>query len=281
MRRAAALAAAVASAIAAAPAAAAPVTEVAGSGQVLAALSYDQSRQGYSGLRVTVARAGRVLVGQALPTGCGADPCPVAPAHRAAGRRSVNVRDLDRDGEPEAIVDLFTGGAHCCTVSFIWSFDAATGGYRRLRHNWLDAGYRLVDLGRDRSLELRSRDARFAYAFSSYAESYLPVRVLRFRRGKLADVSRRFPRLLRADARSALRLYRRHRGGRINVRGMLAAYAADRYRLGSRRAARRTLFRALRRGDLGPAFAFDTGPFGRAYIGRLDRFLRRLGYARR
>jgi hypothetical protein len=280
MRRAAVLSALLV-AVAAAPAAAAPVTEVAGSGQVIASLSYDQSRQGYANLRATLARGGRVLVSQALPTGCDTGPCPVAPAYRWAGRRSVIVRDLDGDGEPEVVVDLFTGGAHCCTVSFVWSFDAATGSYRRLRHNWLDAGYRLVDIGRDGSLELRSRDARFAYAFSSYAESYLPVRVLRFRAGRLTDVSRRFPRLLRADARGALRLYRRHRGGRINVRGMLAAYAADRYRLGGRRAARRTLFRALRRGDLGPAFAFDSGPFGRAYIERVDRFLRRLGYARR
>ena len=64
----------------------------------------------------------------------------------------------------------------------------------------------------------------------------------------------------------------------MNVRGILAAYAADRYRLGERTAARRTLFRALRRGDLDRAYPLDPGPFGRAYITRLDRFLKRIGY---
>ena len=56
----------------------------------------------------------------------------------------------------------------------------------------------------------------------------------------------------------------------MNVTGVLAAYAADRYRLGERSGARKTLLRALKRGDLAPQ--------GRSYISRVDRFLRKIGY---
>jgi hypothetical protein len=220
------------------------------------------------------------LVNQSLPTGCGdRDPCGVTPARRASDEDSVLLRDLDGDREPEVLVDLYTGGAHCCTVSAIYTYREGSGRYRRVRHNWLDAGYRLRDLRDDDLLEFRTGDARFGYRFSSYAESYLPVRILGFRDARLVDVTRRHRRILRADARRALRLYRRVRDREVNVRGVLAAYAADRYRLGERRGARRALLRALRRGDLAPAYELDRGPFGHAYITRLDRFLRRIGYS--
>ena len=79
----------------------------------------------------------------------------------------MRLRDLDGDREPEVIVDLFTGGAHCCSVSAIYSFAEGSGKYAPLRHNWRDAGYRLQDLRDDGKLELRTRDARFGYRYSS------------------------------------------------------------------------------------------------------------------
>ncbi|HEU0023875.1 MAG TPA: hypothetical protein VFQ12_04570 [Thermoleophilaceae bacterium] len=265
----------------AAPASAAPVSEKVTSGNVTAELTYERDGDDYSDFHVKIERDGAVMVDRAVRSGCSDEPCGVVPAGRAAKDDSVVLRDLDADREPEVIVDLFTGGAHCCTVSTIYSFVEGAG-YSRLRRNWRDAGYRLRDLKGDGKLEFRTGDARFGYLYSSYAESYLPVRILRFsaRRG-LVDVSRSHRRWLRADARRALRLYRRVRDRAVNVRGILAAYAADLYRLGERRAARRTLFRALRRGDLEKRYELDFGPVGRAYIRRLDRFLRKSGYTAR
>jgi hypothetical protein len=219
-------------------------------------------------------------VDEALEKGCKeGEACGYLPAFSGAGEKSIATRDLDGDGEPEVLVALYSGGAHCCTISTIWGFDAATGAYTRLRHNWLDAGYRLRDVGRDGTLEFDSRDARFAFAFAPYAFSWLPVQVYRWRDGKLVDVTRKFPKLLRRDAKRAFRTYRRVRREKdANVRGVLAGYAADKYRLGQRRRANRALRRALRRGDLDKAYAFDSGPFGRKYIKRLKRLLKRYGY---
>ena len=40
-----------------------------------------------------------------------------------ASPRPLTVRDLDGDGEPEVLVDLYTGGAHCCFYTVILRFD--------------------------------------------------------------------------------------------------------------------------------------------------------------
>jgi hypothetical protein len=268
----------------AAPAAdAAVVEEVVTSGQVTATLSYDKRKDGtYRDFRAKVVRAGQTLVDEALPEACPAAPeaCSALPANAGAGEKSIIARDLDRDGEPEVITDLYTGGAHCCTVSTLYGFDAATAGYRRVVRNWLDAGYFLRDFGRDGVVELESRDARFAYRFASYVESFLPLQVFRYRSGRLVDVTPGFRKQLRKDAKRALRLFRRYRDSKnVNPRGFLAGWVADKYRLGQRRAANRALRRLLRRGELGKTAPFQVGPAGRRYVKQLRRFLRKLGYS--
>ncbi len=263
--------AAFAALVLAAPAAAAPVTETATSGTVTAHLTYEHKGTDYSKFHVTIERDGKKLFDRPVPSGCKSEPCGVVPANRAAGKDSVAVRDVNGDREPDVIVDLFTGGAHCCEVSAVYSFVEGSGTYSVRRHDWADAGYRLRDLGKDGQFEFYSADARFGYRYSSYAESYLPVRIFRLDKGRLVDVTTSFRGVLRADARSALRLYRKQRSRPdVNVRGVLAAYAADRYRLGERKAARRTLLRALKRGDV-----------DRPYIARVDRFLRKIGYTQK
>ena len=265
--------------LAGAPAAAAAlVEEVVTSGQVTATLSYDKRKNGtYRDFHVSIVRGGQTLVDEDLPEGC--RTCFALPANAGAGEKSIVARDLDGDDEPEVIASLYTGGAHCCTVSTLYGFQAASGDYRRIRRNWRDAGFRLRDIGRDGTVEFDSRDARFAYAFASYAESFLPLQVFRYRAGRLVDETTSFRRLLRKDARRAFRLYKRYRNHRdVNPRGFLAGWVADKYRLGERRAANRALRRALRRGHLGKTAPFQVGPAGRAYIRQLKRFLRKLGY---
>ena len=257
---------------------AAPVEEVVTSGQVTATLSYDKRQNGtYRDFRAKVVRAGQTLVDEALPEGC--RTCFAMPGNAGAGEKSIVARDLDEDAEPEVIVSLYTGGAHCCTVSTLYGFQAAGGAYKRVRRNWRDSGYRLRDIGRDGVIEFDSRDANFAYAFASYAESYLPLQIFHYAGGRLADDTRSFRRLLRRDARRALRLYRRYRDDEdVNSRGFLAGWVADEYNLGRRRAANRLLRRELRRGNLEDRNPFSVGPAGRRYVKQLKRFLRKLGY---
>ena len=141
------------------------------------------------------------------------------------------MRDLDGDGEPEVLVDVSTGGAHCCAVSWVLRWDGAT--YAAVAHNWGDAAYRLQDVDGDGAPEFRSADTRFAYAFTAYAFSGFPVMTLAYRQGVFRDVTRRHEALVRQDARRQMREYRKRRSGRFSL-GVLAAWTADQYLLGKR-----------------------------------------------
>jgi hypothetical protein len=228
----------------------------------------------YHDLRLRIARAGQTLVdGPVSAPGCEEPYC--VPGGGLDGT-SVRVRDLDGDGEPEVLLDLFTGGAHCCVKTRVYWFDGA--GYRSLVHDFRDLGYRLRDLGGSTAPEFVSGDGRFGYLFASFASSVFPLQVWAFRHGALVDVTRRFPARVRADARHAWRLYRKARAsGVYEPRGAIAAWAADRYLLGRRAATLRHL-RALARSGALPG---DMPRSQAAFVRRLDRTLRRLGYARR
>jgi hypothetical protein len=191
------------------------------------------------------------------------------------------VRDLDGDGEPEVVLDVWTRGAHCCSESLIYHYDPARRTYGLTFRDWGNAGYRLVTLDEDRTPELRSADDRFAYAFTSYAASADPIRIWRFDRGQLLDVTGRFPKAVEADAAMWWREYvrLRTRADRPDVRGILAAWLADQHLLGRRDEGWQTLEAAYVRGELGPRSELAGWPQGRAYLQALRTYLRKLGYA--
>lgn len=157
---------------------------------------------------------------------------------------TILVQNLDLDGEPDIIIDNFSGGAHCCVTSWIYHYNTTARRYMLTRHDWGNAGYRLEDLemslyrpgdlGRDRvnGLEFRTRDDRFAYAFASYAGSFYPVQVWRFRRGQMLDVTRQYPQLIRASAYQNWLGYQQTQNDIEGGRAALAAYLADKYMLG-------------------------------------------------
>jgi hypothetical protein len=197
---------------------------------------------------------------------------PVRALTRFSQPVGLVVRDLDGDGEPEVILDVYTGGAHCCTHSLIYRYDAGDHRYRLGVHDWGNVGYHIVDLDRNGRPEFRSADDRFAYAFTSFAASVFPVRVWRFDRGLLFDVTRHFPALVAGDARSNWHLYLRYRQERSDVRGVLAAWLADEYLLGRAEEGWRRLKGLSREHALGPGAA--------AYLKALRSFLQRLEYPR-
>jgi hypothetical protein len=100
------------------------------------------------------------------------------------------VRDLDGDGEPEAIVGGFTGGAHCCVLALVYRWNGS--GYATFENNFRDPGYRLVDLDHNGRYEFRTADARFAFLYGSFAESVFPIQTLRFEGTGFADVTDEF-----------------------------------------------------------------------------------------
>ena len=229
----------------------------------------------YTNVRLKITRGGAVLHDARVPAPC--EECPTNPA--GGGEPdipSLRLRDLDGDGEPEALVDLYTGGAHCCTYTQIYGYHAATNAYRRFKAGWGDVGYELVDLDGDGPPEFRSADPRFAGAFTAYVASGFPIQLWRWTSGRLTDVTRNYRSLIKANLRGYLKLYREVRRDRDgDVRGFLAAYVADKYLLGQGDTAFDLVYAAYRRGELNPPFGSLRG---KRYISALRRYLRRWGY---
>ncbi len=152
------------------------------------------------------------------------------------GRQAVTVEDLDRDGEPEVLLDLYSGGAHCCFSTWIYHYtQGAIPLYSPLVHDWGNAGHRLEDLDGDGSLEFVSADDAFSYAFTSYAASRRPPRIWRFDGRQLENVTREYPKLIEEDAVrcwSAFEELSPKDPKGDEVRGVAAAYVADHCLLG-------------------------------------------------
>lgn len=193
---------------------------------------------------------------------------------------AVKVRDLD-GGEPEVLVDLYSGGAHCCLFTLILRWDAAAGRYRPSLGYWGNYGSRLADLDGDGLPEFSAFDERFVYAYTAYVFSSAPIRIWSYRAGKLADVTRSFPALIEKSATTNLGYYRKGRAEKnTDVRSYVAVYVADEYLLGDSAEGKRVLDLALRRGDLSHDDPLLGLPAGKAFVAALMRDLGRWGYTR-
>ena len=266
---------AVGAAVAAAGSAPAPVrSETAASGIVRATITYSIP-PGYASydVRLAVDRAGkRVFEKRVPPYTRKLDQIRPVAVH---GGKAVHVRDLDGDGEPEILVDLFWGGAHCCWYSRIYRWIAARRTYASRAQFWGNFAYRLADLERDRRWEFVSADNRFAYAFTSFADSSWPIRIWTYRAGRLVHTTRAYAAVVARDAADQWRRYRARRG-RLPVRGFIAAWAADQCLLGRCDAAFGRL-QTLKATFSGPIDRQTSGPPGR-FLRDLRAFLRETGY---
>jgi hypothetical protein len=145
-------------------------------------------------------------------------------------RGPLAVLDLDGTGEPEVLLDLYSGGAHCCESTRIYFRRSGSGSYGVVSHDWGNSGYRLEDLDGDGRLEFVSADDAFSYAFTSYAASRRPPRIWRFDGKRLAVVTRKFPKLLEEDAAECWAAFEAESPGDATgntTRGLAGAYVAD------------------------------------------------------
>ena len=85
-------------------------------------LSYtaNKDRTQFKNLKVDIERGGALLLTTTLPKY--KDFWPGG----AIDDSSIDVRDLDGDGEPEVQVKLYSGGANCCLSGLVYSYRAAT-----------------------------------------------------------------------------------------------------------------------------------------------------------
>jgi hypothetical protein len=259
-----------------------PVTERATAGHLTIELSYlfdeatDDFEQRYTQVHVRVSRAAAVLLDADIQRICpGCSAWPASGGDPASS--SVTARDLDGDGEPEAMLDLHTGGAHCCLYTTFFRY--VNGQYVRRVHNWSNPGYRLRDLGADRRPEFLTGDDRFNYAFSCYACSGVPVLVQRFERGRLVNVTRRFPKTIRADAARWWAVYKKAVRLRVYPTGILPAYLADEYLAGRGASGWARVRKAVAQPDW-PKLAEPRWRNRSGYLAAVRRFLVKTGYAR-
>jgi hypothetical protein len=181
----------------------------------------------------------------------------------------LQVRDLDKDNEPEIILDIFSGGAHCCTFSLIYRYDAKTQKYTAITHPWGNGGrYGIQDVNKDGNLEFVDRDDRFAYKFSSYAGSRYPLQIWQYRQGKMIDVTRRYPQQVKNHADQLWQEYITTKNHFEGGKAILAAYLADKYLLGEGEDGWRRVQEAYRGSDRSQFFS------------ELRKFLGETGYIR-
>ena len=258
--------------------------ETATNGTVTAELSYVVRTRGrgrfqfdeFTNFRVKITRAGQLLYNE--PVG---DPCHqfCTPTETALTRHHIALRDLNADGEPEAIVGLFTGGANCCVLVLAYGYDAAANVYRRARLD-TGGGYVARDYRDDGVIELVGDDFRFRCLFTCGACGPRPIRIWHYGLRRFEVVTRDFPGKIRSHARRMRRFYERvrHRDEAAFVKGALTPLVADLCLLDRCGRGFRVVRAAIRRGELDRRSPFDVSPLGREYLRALKRFLRRTGY---
>jgi hypothetical protein len=249
-----------------------PHVERARSGSVDAVFSYsyDAAKFRFTRQRLIIRRSGVTRFAAPLrqPPDGGFN---AQPAGYFSHRRSVSLSDLDGDGEPEVLLDLYWGGAHCCWYTQIYRYIPSAARYRPVVHVWGNFSYVLADLDHNGHQELVTRDNRFSYVFGSFADSRWPIQILRYRLGRLTVATKSYPGELVRDAAALWSAALKRPDNRSN-QGIVAAWAADECLLGHCALAFRKIDQLSRSGRIHgerDRLAFET---------RLRSFLRRTGY---
>jgi hypothetical protein len=220
----------------------------------------------YRKLHLRVSLDGKTVFDQGL---CNAQTCGIATQH------TLSLRNVWGGSVPEVLLDTYSGGAHCCFGTTVVFLDGPRAG-RTVFKLWGDPGDRLLTRGG--TTVFLSADDRFAYEFTSFAGSGLPIEVLTLdANGAFENVTRAWPGLIRADAKQWWKGYVSLRGkSGDDVRGLVGAWCADEYLLGEGQACESELKRALGKGYLqGPTI----WPQNDTFVALLHRQLERWGYS--
>jgi hypothetical protein len=263
--------------LAAAPAALAMTTQTATAGNVTATFSFAGKYPNYRSLMLSIAQAGTVLYNQPVTSKYCGPYC--APGDATTTGSSVHAVDLDATGTPNVLLDLYSGGAHCCTIEQLFTFDPTTMTYDVVEHDFGDPGYRLEDLSSNGQLQFVTADDSFAYTFTDFAASGLPLQIVSFSAGKFTVVTGSYPKLIAKDAALWLKAFKSMAKSKYQDSvGVIAAWAADEDELGNSRQVSTYLRQQARLGHLNSALGNVGEPGGTRFIANLNKFLRRHGY---
>jgi hypothetical protein len=248
-------------------------TEVAELGPISATFSYDggSNESGFArqaDLNLTITRGGTVvyqapITSEQCPEGCeGAYETP-----------DVHIVSLEGSGEPDVVLELWSGGASCCYLDQIFSYKAGSP-YTIFKHVFGRTRPTLIQLGPSGTIGLTGSDERFEGAFTDDGASGRPLQLWTFADGHLTDVTRHYPSLI---SKAAVKQWGSFRHApRDDDVGFMAGWAADELMLGRRSLVRTTLARELHAGRLrGPPIV---GVSGSRFVHNLKTKLREWGY---
>ena len=234
--------------------------------------TYPQSKDA----RLTIWKSGTVIYDEKVHSSwCGSECWPNS---NAGPVRVLHIVHLSSSGDAAVVLDLFSGGAHCCAIEQVFSI-GATSHVTRREHNFGNPGVRLVKLGSGATTYFLSANDAFAYEFTDYAASGMPIEILSFSHSSFHNVTKNFPRLIAGDAAQWMRAFKSQASSKYQDSvGVIAAWAADEDMLGHSRAVATFLSAQASAGHLRSALD-PVVASGKKFVVALQAFLRRQGYA--
>jgi hypothetical protein len=247
-------------------------------GKIDATLSYE-TRPDFTGLkyrrmRLVVHRAGKLVIDWLFQAG-------------QESQVTLTLRNVWGDSQPEALVEINTGGNTCCVDLAV----GLTGGGTQRGRLLMQGGFAFGGWDgqwHDGTFDFISTDYRFYCAFTSCAGTSTPIQIFAIdtEGDRFIDVTRSRPDLIKADALSLWQVYLRGKGPPDkfdSVLGILGPWCADEYLLGQESRCDRALNQVLAHGYLNGWFGGDVGTAngGRAAIDLLQRTLAAWGYDHR
>ncbi len=213
-------------------------TEISEFDKVRAEFSFVREAENAKNMRIKIIRDGQTLLDEPvlIPTRSLVDNPDKKPSEEVSEGRflSLRVRDFDGDKEPEVLAELVStkSGSNCCNYSFIYRYDSATKKYTHIKHFWGNVSYEIVDFGKNDIPEFKSLDGRFAEAFTSYADSRLPLQIWQYRQGKMQDVTKQYPVEVYTNSCELWLESNKRLSENKEAKGVFAAYMANQYVLG-------------------------------------------------
>jgi hypothetical protein len=192
----------------------------------------------------------------------------------------VHVVRLSPGGPLDIVLDLYSGGAHCCAIEQVYYLDTSTGQYKKVEHNFGDPGIKLLPLGRGGSDLFLTADDRFAYAFTDFAASGMPIEIDSFSHGSFQPVTKEFPQLIAKDATQYRDAFFDSASSKYDdTVGLAAAWAADEDMLGHSSLVSDFLHQESQAGHLNSGL-YPIQPSGAKFVVALQKFLRHNGYVK-
>ena len=248
----------------------------ASSGTLTARFTYTGSFPQARNPRLVISESGKVLYDQPVSSKwCGTRCWPLQLTGHA---KVLQVVHLQSSGPASVVLGLYSGGAHCCSIEQVFSLGAGSSTIQKAEYNFGDPGVRLVPIGPGGSFDFLSENDVFAYAFTDYAASGMPIQILSVAHNHFNDVTRSFPKLIARDATQWLKAFnlmaRSHYQDSV---GLVAAWAADEEMLGHASIVSSFLAKEAAAGHLNSALSPEE-PSGHRFVVALEKFLHRYGY---